>query len=248
MTGQELTPVEQGRLAELEEIVVVGLQRFFELGQALLEIRDSGLYRGTHPTFEAYLDERFGISRRQGYRLIDAARVIEVVCPTGHIPTTERQARELVPLLDEPEELTQAWEEAMQVSDGKPTAAVVAEKVKRRLIGDDDRVRIIALHAEGKTQKQIAKTIGCSQAAVSKIVRAEVGGKVPMPKRRQAATPQTQVIAKLHTAWREWEKLDGEEQYIPAPELARRIRVLDQALTFLTRKRAYYYSRTGKAD
>jgi hypothetical protein len=99
-----LTLTEQGRLAELEAVVERGLQTFVEVRTALMEIRNSRLYRATHPRFEDYLDERWGMSRSRGYRLMDAARVAELVSPIGDIPANEAQARELVPLLREGEE------------------------------------------------------------------------------------------------------------------------------------------------
>jgi hypothetical protein len=99
-----LGDLERTRLAELEQVVDRGLQTFLEVGQALREIRDSRLYREDYSTFEAYLDERWGMSRSRGYRLIDAAAVAELVSPMGDIPN-ERQARELVPLLDQPDDL-----------------------------------------------------------------------------------------------------------------------------------------------
>lgn len=241
-----LSVPEGSRLAELEAVVEAGLQTFVEVGLALGEIRDRRLYQATHDTFENYLDDRWSMSRSRGYRLIDGARVAELVSPIGDI-ANEAQARELVPLLNEPELLTEAWEEAVQVSDGKPTATVVAQAVKRRRLTDDERVRILALHADGKSQREIAKTVDRSEHAVSTVIRAAATNPDRLPRRRQAATPQTQAVAKLQRACREWEKL-GDEEYIPAPELARRIRVLDQALTFMTRKRAHYYALTGRSD
>ena len=41
----ELSAVETGRLAALEQTIERGLQTFVEVGTALLEIRDSRLYR-----------------------------------------------------------------------------------------------------------------------------------------------------------------------------------------------------------
>ena len=55
---QALTLTEQERLQCLERIIERGLQTFYEVGTALLEIRDASLYRQTHPTFEAYCRQR----------------------------------------------------------------------------------------------------------------------------------------------------------------------------------------------
>jgi len=105
------------------------MRTVFEVGVALAEIRGARLYRETHPTFEAYLDGRWGMSRSYAYRQIDAARVVELVSPMGDTPANERQARELVPLLDEPDVLRAAWSEAS--AGGSPTAEKVKMAVDR---------------------------------------------------------------------------------------------------------------------
>ena len=79
LTGELLTLDEARRLDELEQVVETGLTVFVKVGNALLEIRDSRLYRQQFPTFEAYCRERWGIERRQAYRLIDAAEVVSNV-------------------------------------------------------------------------------------------------------------------------------------------------------------------------
>jgi len=55
-------------------------------------------------TFETYCRERWGFSRQRGHQLIEAAQVAGSLSTTVDTPN-ERQARELVPLLDEPEKL-----------------------------------------------------------------------------------------------------------------------------------------------
>ncbi|GGS06769.1 hypothetical protein [Deinococcus sedimenti] len=90
---QPLTPAETGRLRELEVTILQGLTTFRETGSALAEIRDGRLYRATYSTFDAYLTERWGISRQHAGRLIQAAEVAQVLSPTGYTPDTEREAR-----------------------------------------------------------------------------------------------------------------------------------------------------------
>ncbi|MFC4636966.1 hypothetical protein [Deinococcus hohokamensis] len=68
-----LTVEERGRLAELEEQVLVGGAAAVLAGRALTEIRDSSLYQGSHATFEAYVHDRFGFSRARAYQLMDYA-------------------------------------------------------------------------------------------------------------------------------------------------------------------------------
>lgn len=133
--GPRLAVPERTRLAELEAVVDRGLRTFVEVGQALIEIRDSRLYRETHVTFEAYLDGRWGMARAHGYRLIDGARVAAALSPTGDMPANEAQARELGPLLrDEGEKaVLEVWRELKAEYGEAITADRIRRLVKRRL-------------------------------------------------------------------------------------------------------------------
>jgi hypothetical protein len=92
----DLVPAEKARLAELEAVVDRGLQTFYEVGNALLEIRERKLYRETNSTFQAYCQERFGFSDSRGRQLIAAAKTVTTVTAQGlPAPKTEREAREL---------------------------------------------------------------------------------------------------------------------------------------------------------
>lgn len=118
-------------LARLETTIERGLGTFLEVGSALMEIRDKRLYRETHGRFEDYCQERWGFKRNYANKLIASAEVVALVEPMGTtVPTSERQARELAPLLGEPEQLREAWEEAS--ANGSPTTAKVRETVRRR--------------------------------------------------------------------------------------------------------------------
>jgi N6-adenosine-specific RNA methylase IME4 len=95
-----LTLTERTELVELEAVIERGLATFAEVGSALLNVRDRRLYRETHRSFEAYLDERWHMSRPRAYQLIEAADVSTVVDTAG-LPAlaNERQARELAAVL-----------------------------------------------------------------------------------------------------------------------------------------------------
>jgi hypothetical protein len=73
--GAELTIQEAERLKELEHVIKDGLYTYFEVGGALMTIRDLELYRATHSTFESYCRDTFQISRAHAYRLIDSHNV-----------------------------------------------------------------------------------------------------------------------------------------------------------------------------
>lgn len=129
------------RLTELETIVERGLQTFIEVGEALREIRDTHLY--SEGSFEDYCRKRWGFTDRRARQLMQAAEIGTIV-PVG----TESQARELAPLKADPDQMSEAWEEAS--ADGKPTAAKVKEAVTQRteavveVPSDDDIDDVVA--------------------------------------------------------------------------------------------------------
>jgi len=64
------------RLAELEIVVGQGLDTFIEVGTALMEIRDSRLYKELHPTFEEYCLERWGFTASRARQMIAAVKTV----------------------------------------------------------------------------------------------------------------------------------------------------------------------------
>jgi len=103
--------MQQDRLEHLETIIAKNQYRFYEIGKALLEIRDSRLYKqALFTSFEAYARSRWDIGRSQAYRLIDACGVINNLSPIGdRLPGNESQTRPLVPL--SPPEQRKIWKE-----------------------------------------------------------------------------------------------------------------------------------------
>ncbi len=117
-----LSMEERRRLKACERVIEEGLQTFYEVGNALAEIRESRLYRISDATFDAYCRRRWGMSKSHANRLIDSSVVIDNLTPIGVIPGTESQARELVPF--EPEVQKAVWQIALRTAplgdDGKP--------------------------------------------------------------------------------------------------------------------------------
>jgi hypothetical protein len=135
---------------------------FIKVGEALMEIRDSRLYRLEYGTFEEYCKSKWDISRVQAHRLIGAGQVVAVL-PMGNKPTTERQAR---PLVGKPVEVQQAaWQKAVDASPtGQPTAreveAAVEEVISIACLLEAliDRVNDLALHL---CPHHVGLSIGC---------------------------------------------------------------------------------------
>ena len=142
-TGTALAPLpaasmETASLPDLEAVIERGQQTFYEVGAALLTIRDRRLYREAHATFEDYCRERWDFSRPRAYQLIDAAQVTGLLSTTVDtpLPASESQARELAPLKDEPEAVAAVWQEVTEHAEEtgeKITAAAVRAVVREHL-------------------------------------------------------------------------------------------------------------------
>lgn len=113
----------------LEGKIESGLQTFVDVGEALMEIRDSKLYRVEHDTFEDYCKDKWHFTKTQANRLIGASIVAENLAPTGVKIPTERQARPLTKL--PAEQQPAAWSKAVEIAGGEqPTAKQVDQAVK----------------------------------------------------------------------------------------------------------------------
>ncbi len=124
----------QGQLLGAEkchEVIGKNIQGFYELGMALMEIRDQKYYKSFwgYDTFETYCREEWEISRMYAHYQIEASRVVLNVNNCLQIPATESQARPLTFL--EPKEQKEVWEMAVETApDGKITAKHVAKTVE----------------------------------------------------------------------------------------------------------------------
>ena len=118
-------------LEHLESVIKQNIGAFYEVGRALMEIRDKGLYRDVlgFDTFEAYCKSRWSFTRQTAYQFIDSAKVIENVSDCLQKPLNEYQTRPLARL--EPEQQREAWQKAVETApEGKVTAAHVYKIVK----------------------------------------------------------------------------------------------------------------------
>lgn len=124
---EQATAVE---LQQLESTIEKNLKGFIDVGNALLTIREKRLYRETHSTFDAYCLERWDFGRNYANKQIQAAQVVEALGVGTIVPKTETQARELAPLLDDPDILAEVWSSVVE-ANVKPTAAIIKEAVEK---------------------------------------------------------------------------------------------------------------------
>lgn len=140
MQGNYLTTTESGRLQECEATIEAGMRTFVEVGTALLEIRDSRLYRTSFGTFEEYCRDRWGFNRTYAFYLIGSAEVVNNlnVHNCEHLPATESQARPLSRL--EPQAQAEVWAQVVQEHGDKVTAAKVETAVFEHLARQEPEV------------------------------------------------------------------------------------------------------------
>jgi hypothetical protein len=96
----------------------------------LSAIHKKKLYRRTG-TFEEYCQQRWGYTADYARKLIRSSEVIQhlkINTKVSILPTTETQARPLTRL--EPDEQPIAWQEALERSNGQPTAKIVEQVVR----------------------------------------------------------------------------------------------------------------------
>jgi hypothetical protein len=131
-----LSAPEKERLLECERIVQAGLVDFFDVGSALLTIREDRVYRGAHATFETYCKARWGFGRSYACRVIGAAQRIRLRPLDNPLPkpANEFQVRPLLRL--KPEEFPKAWKEIVdKAPEGKITTRLV-ETIAKSLCHD----------------------------------------------------------------------------------------------------------------
>jgi hypothetical protein len=130
-----LVPIDPARFEELEHVIEHGLATCVEVGRALHEIQQRRLYRAAgYATFAEYVERRWDLSSTHSYLQIEASKVVDILSPIGDVPlpANEAQARELAPLVDDPEAVRAVWMETVEDGHGRITARSVREHVTAR--------------------------------------------------------------------------------------------------------------------
>src|SRR5438876_12047463 len=86
---EKLNEEEGKRLAKLENMMVLGMERFLAVGEALLEIKENRLYRENYRSFRAYCEGRWNMSVRRGYQLVDVGEVVRSIPSVQSCCTTD---------------------------------------------------------------------------------------------------------------------------------------------------------------
>lgn len=128
-------------LASQEARIAAGLSAFVEVGDALLKIKEAKLYRQNYPSWETYLQNRWGMSDSQSTRLISASQICREIAGAGVTPPAiESHARELRSV---PEgERAKVWAEiTTEIPVDELTAEQIAEHVSAKVRKKPKRAR-----------------------------------------------------------------------------------------------------------
>lgn len=118
----ELTEQEATLLNECEAVVSKGIKAFKEVWGALLEIRNSKLYRKEFRTFDDYCVIKWGLSKNyvnKNIKALDTLNNLGTIVPKT---VTESQLRPLTNL--EPEMQRQVMKEAQEINPKAPTSLI----------------------------------------------------------------------------------------------------------------------------
>lgn len=166
----ELTKSERAELLKVREAdIEQGCEAYLKMGRALMDIKESRLYRDNHKTFEEYLQVCWNTSPAYASRVIQATKIADRVnaalgydpkrLPIGNkaeVPpmTKESQGRAMngVPEEAQPE----IWLDAVESNGGKePTAKQVLEKANLRFPKAKKRETKVAEPEEQKSVPEI---------------------------------------------------------------------------------------------
>jgi hypothetical protein len=109
ITDDPLSVEEQSQLVHHEAVIRRGRQTFVDVGASLVAIRDLGLYRETHKTFEAYVQDRWEFSVRHAHHQMSASSVVRLLEANNCSLLPANEARPLTRL--EAEHVGDVWAE-----------------------------------------------------------------------------------------------------------------------------------------
>lgn len=201
----KLTVRQSERLIELCGIVRRGMQTFVEMGAALREIRDSGLYTEHAENFEEFVAAEFGFSRPRAYQLIAAAGVVEEMSTQVDIlPTSERQVRALLDA--PPEHRAEAWKDAQTEGGEQPKPAAV-RKAADKYVPMSERLA----RAEKRKAKPVSRV---KQMEIDRIAAAEEAERAAAERARLAAQQKPPVVAPAGSGerWTPGQSSEAEEE------------------------------------
>lgn len=121
-----MTSKERRMLFEYEAIIDKHIQAFFEVGKALMDIRDRRLYREEYPTFAEYCKSRWNLEIKRAYQLITGYKIAENVNARIHPEYVLRPLARFTP--EQQKDIY--WKALEQAPDGKLTHRMIYEVIE----------------------------------------------------------------------------------------------------------------------
>jgi len=125
--------IEKRDLAECEQIIEQGLVTFFEVGHALLKIRENRLYRPAYSSFKQYCQTRWNIGPSYAWRVIGAAERLKLLRDEDDVPRPENEFQMRPFLKLAPDQFPGAWSRVVKTAKGKVTSKIVRAVIRELL-------------------------------------------------------------------------------------------------------------------
>jgi uncharacterized tellurite resistance protein B-like protein len=121
----------------LKDRIRAGLRTFYEVGDALLAIRDGKLYREDYKTFEEFCQAEYGITRQRAHQLIESADdfgKLSTLVDKTELPENEKQVRALKQFDTELRPVVLRLARGEAKATGKPLTAAMITRVGEVLL------------------------------------------------------------------------------------------------------------------
>ena len=127
-----------------EEIIESGLKAFYDVGSALMRIRDSKSYKEVdgYQTFEEYCQDKWDMKRTYAFYMIESSRVIDNlrVHNCERLPERESHVRIIAGL--NPKYQVEVWQEVIRLSTetGRKITAKLVEEAMNEICAPDPEI------------------------------------------------------------------------------------------------------------
>jgi hypothetical protein len=125
-----------------EEIISAGLKAFFEVGSALMRIRDSKSYKEVdlYKTFDEYCRDKWDMGKNYANEYISSAKVLENLTGIPVIPSNVSQCRPIISL--NPKLQRKIWQAVVDASldSGKKITAKLVQEFVDEICAPDPKI------------------------------------------------------------------------------------------------------------
>jgi hypothetical protein len=203
----ELSAMERANLAAAEAAIETFQAAGWAAGQALAVVAKGAYHRDTHPTFAAYLADRWGLTTSQAYRLMEGYRLAALLAPkTGGKGVTGSHVTRLLPVAKADQEhgeesavalFAGAQAAVKEVGEGRKLTAELLDAVVEKFTAAE------GLPAQGPERAEAVRRLA-HDAVVSRIRDTTGGGGGPEKAGRKGAPLRLAVPENLTASLDDW--------------------------------------------